>query len=117
MIYQVVFAVFTVVCIVICVWALIAIWRSQELRWKPAWALGSLFGFFGLGIDWTAADDLLLQIGLQIPVFHLAIFSDGSTAAKSLFPVVGLVAIDRIQRLKEKNLAQVFDEGSNARDG
>lgn len=110
MIFQLIFVGFTLACVVTCLGALIAIWKSKELTWKPLWAIGALVGFVGLGIDWNSADDLWIQVGLQIPVYSFMVFSDGNAAVKSLFPVIALVAIIRVRGLRNDALTEIFDD-------
>jgi hypothetical protein len=109
-IFQVIFVAFTIACISTSIWALVTIWRSEKLRWKPLWTIGSLFGFLGLGINWHAADDLVIHIGVQVPVLYLAQLPSGFLIAKSSFPMVALVAIGLARRHQVNSLAEIFDE-------
>lgn len=78
----------------VCLWAIVAILRSPRLRFKPLWLIGSVFGFAGLGLDWTTPDDLWFLIGVNIPVvtwFKAA--AGGPVFVKAFFPVVAAVAL------------------------
>jgi hypothetical protein len=77
-----------------CLWAIIVIVRSPRLRFKPLWLAGSLFGFAGLAIDWTAPGDLYFLVGIQIPVVNLfKLGATGPVIVKALFPVVAAIAL------------------------
>lgn len=78
----------------ICLWAVVVIIRSRRLRFKSLWLIGSVFGFAGLGLDWTAPDDLWFLIGVTIPVvtvFKMA--AGGHVMVKAFFPVIGAIAL------------------------
>jgi hypothetical protein len=97
--YQLTVLLFALLVSAICLWATIVIIRSPRLRFKPLWIIGSLFGFVGLGIDWTAPDDIVFLFGISIPVvtmFKLA--ATGHVIVKTGFPVVAAVALAEARR-------------------
>lgn len=93
-VYQIIVVLFGVASVVVCGWAIIAICRSSVLRRKPLWIFGSLFGFAGLGINWTQPDDVFLEFGIQIPVWQvLYLTQTHEVVAKIMFPVIALIAL------------------------
>jgi membrane protein implicated in regulation of membrane protease activity len=56
-----------------------------------------LFGFIGLGIDWTTPDDLILLIGVSIPVVNVfTVLATGQTIIKTGFPIIAVAALIKI---------------------
>ena len=104
MMVKTIFVLFLLAAAITMVVAIVTIIRSRHLRYKPLWLIGSLFGFVGLGIDWTIADDLYLQMGIQIPILNLQYFPPvEGMVLKTLFPVIALVAIvkERSERIDD----------------
>jgi len=93
-VYQMVMLLFGVAVITLDIWAMFHIAKSDQLRFKPLWMIGSLFGFFGLGINWTKPDDIFLQFGIQIPFLQVVLFpKTHEVAAKLMFPLIAAVAL------------------------
>ena len=92
--YQVTILLFALLCIAISIWAVVAVCRDPDLRYKPLWIVGSLFGFMGLGINWTNPADLVLQFGVQIPVVMVySPVGSGQWLVRAMFPVVAVAAL------------------------
>ena len=105
MIYKAIFLLFSLAAITTMLVAIFVILQSQRLRYKPVWLIGSVFGFLGLGINWTIANDLYIQIGIQIPIIHFAYFpAENGIALKTLFPLVALVAILKGRATRQDDL-------------
>jgi hypothetical protein len=91
---QIAVVLFGLLSIAVCLWAVVVIIRSPRLRFKPLWLIGSLFGFAGLGLDWTRPDDLTLLFGISIPVVNVyELGATGPAIVKALFPVVAAIAL------------------------
>lgn len=83
-------------------WTIWAIVRSSDLRLKPLWIAGSLFGFVGLGINWTKPDDLALLFGVMVPaVTGFTVLATGQTIIKAGFPIVAVAALIKIYSAKK----------------
>jgi len=95
--YQLIVLAFGSAVIVTILWAIWAIVRSSDLRFKPLWIAGSLFGFVGLGINWTKPDDLVFLFGVMVPaVTGFTVLATGQTIIKAGFPIVALAALIKI---------------------
>jgi hypothetical protein len=58
--------------------------------------VGSLFGFVGVGLNWTQPDDLILLFGVQIPpVVVFKVLATQFVIVKAQFPIVALVALGK----------------------
>jgi len=71
---QIIMLLFSLIAVGVDVYAIVAIVRSPALKYKPLWIIGSLFGFLGLGINWTNPNDIVFEFGIQIPVFQVMFF-------------------------------------------
>jgi len=92
--YQLAVALFALLSSAVCLWAIVVILRSPHLRFKPLWLAGSLFGFAGLGIDWSHPDDLVLLYGIAIPVvMTFKVVATGQIIVRAYFPVVAAIAL------------------------
>ncbi|WP_066812419.1 hypothetical protein [Sphingomonas asaccharolytica] len=95
--YQLIVMAFASAVIVTILWAIWAIVRSSDLRLKPLWIAGSLFGFVGLGINWTKPDDLVLLFGVMVPaVTGFTVLITGQTIIKAGLPIVAVAALIKI---------------------
>ena len=100
-IYQLVVLAFALSAIALSLWAIWAIIRSPDLRFKPLWIMGSLFGFIGLSINWTTPDDLILLFGVSIPVVMIfTVLATGQTIIKTGFPIIAVAALIKIHSTK-----------------
>lgn len=74
-----------------------AVWRvlkTPGMRHKAAWVVGCLCGFIGFSVGYGPGGDLLLEIGVQIPVVMLRwSVSDATLSIKVLFPLVAVAAL------------------------
>lgn len=92
--YQLSVVLFALIVLVISLWSIVAVVRSRDFRWKPVWVVGCLFGFVGLGIDWTHPNDLILLVGISAPVVIVfKVLTTGQVIIKTGFPVVSVVAL------------------------
>lgn len=93
--YQMLVTLLGLVSLAISVWAIWSVAKSN-IRYKAAWIAGSLFGFVGLGVNWTKPDDLFFLFGVQIPpVMVLKILATQLVIVKAQFPIVALVALGK----------------------
>jgi hypothetical protein len=103
--YQVVTILFALFAIGIDGWAVVAVARSTVLKYKPLWMIGSLFGFVGIGINWTKPDDIFLELGVQVPIIQVLYFiHTREVAAKVMFPIIAMVALIQSRTASEKSL-------------
>jgi hypothetical protein len=94
--YQIIVVFFGIFVLAISIAAVVVIARSRHFRLKPLWILGSLFGFLGLGINWTTPDDLILLFGVSIPAINLfKVLPSGPVVLKTFFPLIAVVALIR----------------------
>lgn len=85
--------------------AILAIWKSPNLTFKPMWILGSLFGFFGLGIHWTTANDLTIEFGFSIPIIMVFwTFGGNQIWAHTMFPIIAVAALAKVRWLRDDAL-------------
>lgn len=92
--YQLVVILFALFVLALSLWAIVAVAKSPTVTRKPLWIIGSLCGFVGLGINWTAGDDLALVFGIVIPVIQVfKILPAGPVIIKTGFPFIALVAL------------------------
>ena len=92
--YQLLIILFGSAALATSLWAVYRVARSQ-MRFKALWIAGSLFGFVGLGVNWTSPEDLFLLFGLQIPpVFVFKLHVTGIVIVKVQFPIVALLALE-----------------------
>lgn len=89
-------AAFAMVCAVVCGMAVVAVWKAKNLTRKPLWILGCLLGFVGFAVD-PSDGDLLLLLGVQIPVVS-GIWSSGmGLTLKASFPIIALFALAKAE--------------------
>ena len=85
----------------------VAVWRvlkAPHLRRKPLWFLGCLCGFVGFGLHPGASGDLMMEVGVQIPVLIVRWSTAGEIVmVKALFPFIAIAALarSRAPRMKE----------------
>jgi hypothetical protein len=102
-VYQIIVVAFGFFVLAISISAVVVIARSPHFRLKPFWIIGSLFGFLGLGINWTNPDDLTLLFGVSIPVINLfKVLPSGPVVLKTFFPFVAMVALIRHVYLEDE---------------
>ncbi|RYG98663.1 MAG: hypothetical protein EON58_06455 [Alphaproteobacteria bacterium] len=100
--YQLTFVAFAALVIVTVGWSIWAIIGSTDLRLKPLWIVGSLFGFIGLGINWTTPDDLAFLFGVMVPaVTGFTVLATGQTIIKVGLPIVAVAALIRIHSARK----------------
>lgn len=110
---QIIMLLFSLIAVGVDVYAIVAIVRSPALKYKPLWIIGSLFGFLGLGINWTNPNDIVFEFGIQIPVFQVMFFMQTrELAVKTMFPIIALVALARSSAATEQP-----QTGESAPDG
>ncbi len=91
---QILVVLFAVMAASFSIWSVIVVVRSPIFKLKPLWIIGCLFGFIGLGINWTTPDDLVLLVGITIPVvFVFKVVATGQVIVKTGFPIVSAVAL------------------------
>jgi hypothetical protein len=94
--YQLFIALFGLLSLAVSAWAVWCVAKAR-LPYKPAWILGSLFGFIGFGIVWTQPDDLAILFGVQIPpVSVFQVVATGVVIVKVQFPIIALVALAKL---------------------
>ena len=90
----IVFLAFTALSLFVCVQGIRKVLRVCPERTKPFWLIGSLVGVLGLGIEWSAHDDLVLEFGVQVPLLQFAVLMPAGVAVtKTMFPVVAMAAL------------------------
>jgi hypothetical protein len=92
--YQTFVVLFAALVVVISLWSIIVVVRSPVLKLKPLWVIGCLFGFIGIGIDWTKPNDVVMLFGITIPmVMVFKVIATGQVIVKTGFPIVSVVAL------------------------
>ncbi len=90
---------FGLVCISVSLTGVWAVRHAQHLRFKPLWYLASLFGFIGIGLNWTQPEDLVLLFGINGPVVNVySPNGSGVWLVKVLFPVGAAFALWRARQ-------------------
>ena len=103
---QVVVALFAIMVAALSLWSVILVIRSPALTLKPLWVIGCLFGFIGLGIDWTTPDDVILLLGITIPVVMVfKVVATGQIIVKTGFPIVSVVALIKARGAVQTNVS------------
>lgn len=95
--YQILVLAFALFVTGITLWAIAAVVKSPDLRFKPLWIIGSLFGVVGLGINWTAPDDLTFLFGVWIPVVTVFKVATGEIIVKAGIPIIAVVALETVR--------------------
>lgn len=94
-VFQILVSSFGLISLAVSGWAIWRVTKSQ-MRYKAAWIIGSLFGFVGLGVNWTKPDDLIFLFGVQIPPVVISkVLATQFVLVKVTFPVVALVALSK----------------------
>lgn len=85
---------FSIVSAAISIGAVIAVIRSSRFGLKPPWIISSLVGFVGLGVNWSAPDDLMFTFGFSVLVVRIVkLFGTGHLIVNASFPFVALLAL------------------------
>ena len=111
-VFQLLVGLFGLACVIV---SLLAVWRvakTPDMRLKPLWIVGCLFGFVGFAVDGSAPNELILQFGVQIPVVMVSrVGLEGPWAVKALFPLIALAALARARRaqLDVRSLTASFE--------
>ena len=92
--------IFAAVCILVTGMAIIGILKTPDHPNKLLWIVGCLVGFVGFGVAPASGNDLLMNFGLQIPVVNARWSSVEGLTLKAMFPVVAVVALSRLSRLR-----------------
>jgi hypothetical protein len=92
--------VFAGACVFVMGLAILGIWKTTDHPNKFLWIVGCLFGFVGFGLAPESGNDLLMHFGLQIPVVHGKWSSAEGLTLKAMYPVVAVVALSRLRRLR-----------------
>jgi membrane-bound ClpP family serine protease len=91
---QIFVLVFAILVAALSIWAVVAVIRSPKMRHKPAYIIGSLIGFIGIGINWTAPDGLVFIFGISIPPISIrGSVATGQLLVRASFPLVALMAL------------------------
>ena len=91
---QIFVALFAILVAAISLCSIIAVIRSPALTLKPLWLTGCLFGFIGIGIDWTSPNDVIFLFGVTVPVVMVfKVVATGQIIVKTGFPIVSVVAL------------------------
>jgi hypothetical protein len=86
---------FGLISLVASIWAIWCVARSK-IHYKAVWIVGSLFGFVGVGLNWTQPGDLIFLFGVQIPpVMVFKVLATQFVIVKAQFPIVALVALGK----------------------
>lgn len=93
--YQVCVALFAAFVIAVSLWSIVVVVRSPAFRFKPLWIIGCLAGFVGLGLDWTYPGDLIILVGVTIPVVMVLKTVTGHVLVKTGLPIVAAVALSK----------------------
>ena len=110
--FQLFVGLFGLGCLVV---SLLAMWRvakAPAMRFKPAWILGSLIGFLGFAVNGSAPNDLILQVGIQVPVVMVSrVGPDGPWLVKALFPLIAVAALVRARQHRSdvRSLTEPFE--------
>jgi hypothetical protein len=72
--YQYIFLVLMALPPVLGAWALAALWRAPDIRWKWIWALAMTVGFMDLTMDWRTGDVFLNIIDIHFLWLRVARF-------------------------------------------
>ena len=90
---------FGLACLVV---SLLAAWRvakAPDMRLKPLWIVGSLFGFVGFAVNGSAPNELIIQFGIQVPVVMATrLGADGPWLVKAPFPLIAVAALAVVRR-------------------
>lgn len=98
-VYQIVAALFAVLVIAISIGSIVVVVLSPVFNLKVLWVIGCLFGFVGLGINWTTPNDLILLFGISVPVVMVSkVLITGQVIVKTGFPIVSLEAFAKASR-------------------
>ncbi|WP_426265486.1 hypothetical protein [Sphingomonas sp. PWP1-2] len=90
---QILVVLFAVIAASFSIWSVTVVIRYPIFKLKPLWVIGCLFGFIGLGINWTTPDNLFLIFGITIPVVTVFKVATGQVIVKTGFPIVSAVAL------------------------
>lgn len=91
--YQIIVALFAVLVVATSIGSIVVVIRSPVFKLKVLWVIGCLFGFVGVGINWTTPNDLVLLFGISVPVVMVfKVLVTGQVIVKTGFPIVSLVA-------------------------
>ncbi len=92
---------FSAVCLLLTGIAIIRIWKTTDHPNKILWSFGCLLGFVGFGVAPASGNDLLMHFGVQIPVVYGKWSSVDGLSLKAMFPVVAIVALSRLSRVRQ----------------
>jgi hypothetical protein len=100
--YQLTVLLFSIIVGLVSLWSIVVIMRLALFNLKPLWIIGCLFGFVGVGIDWTTPDDIALLFGITIPVVMVfKVMTTGHVIVKTGFPFVSVVALAMAMHIQE----------------
>ncbi|MGR6328563.1 hypothetical protein ACU5AX_05835 [Sphingomonas sp. XXL09] len=98
-VYQIIVILFAALVIATSIGSILMIIRHALFKLKVLWIIGCLFGFIGLGINWTMPNDLILLFGISVPVVMVfKVMMTGQVIVKTGFPIVSLVAFVKASR-------------------
>lgn len=94
---QIFVLIFAMLAVAISLWSIVVVIRSPGFKLKPLWLIGCLFGFMGVGINWTTPDDIIMLFGVTIPVVIVfKVMATGQVILQAGFPVVSVVALVKV---------------------
>jgi hypothetical protein len=101
--YQIAVVIFAILSLSVSAAAILSIIRTKEMRFKPAWVIGSLVGWIGLGINWTAPDNIYLLFGLLVPpVMMFQTIAAGTIVVKTGFPFIAAATLVNSRKHRTK---------------
>ena len=98
-IFVLIFAILSVAVSAVAVWLAV---KAPDLRFKPLWIIGSLFGFVGFATNFGSAGDLYLQVGVQIPVISVRWSGRGDTSVFALFPALAAATLAKLHSISKQ---------------
>lgn len=85
---------FGLIALAVSLWAVWRTVKSPQMRYKPLWIVGSLFGFAGFSMNWSSPGHLFMLVGIQIPVvIAFKVVGTGYVFVKTMFPLIAVVAL------------------------